>query len=187
MQEASGEKPPMQIDWPPAHSEALRQYRARGMSYAEAAETINATFGTGYSRSAAIGRGKRLGLGDPGRRDKSPKLLRVIKPRLRSGHERRTSQPRRPMPILESVKTVNMPMKLRCVEIEPRYLSFIELECGDCRYPYGGDQEGDAITFCGHPRRDGSSYCTPHFHLTRGPSAASERAAGTVSLRLVAA
>ena len=45
----------MQIDWPPAHSEALRQYRARGMSYAEAAETINATFGTDYSRSAAIG------------------------------------------------------------------------------------------------------------------------------------
>jgi GcrA cell cycle regulator len=177
----------MQIDWPPAHSEALRQYRARGMSYAEAAETINATFGTGYSRSAAIGRGKRLGLGGPQRQDKSPKPPRAIKPRLRNGHERRISRPRRPMPILESVKTVNEPVKLRCVEIDPRHLTLIELERGDCRYPYGGDHEGDAITFCGHPRRDGSSYCTPHFHLTRGPHAASERAGGTVSLRLVAA
>jgi len=66
-------------------------------------------------------------------------------------------------------------------------LSLIDLEPGDCRYPYGGDEDGEAITFCGHPRRQGSSYCTPHFHLTRGPGTASERAANTVSLRLVAA
>ena len=43
------------------------------------------------------------------------------------------------------------------------------LERGDCRYPYGGDEEGEAITFCGHPCRPGSSYCTPHFHLSRNP------------------
>ena len=61
------------------------------------------------------------------------------------------------------------PDKLRCVEIEPRHLSLIDLERGDCRYPYGGDEEGEAITFCGHPRRPGSSYCTPHFHLSRNP------------------
>ena len=63
----------------------------------------------------------------------------------------------------------------------------MELERGDCRYPYGGDEEGEAITFCGHPRRKGSSYCTPHFHLTRGPGTAAERAAVTVMLRLVEA
>jgi GcrA cell cycle regulator len=76
-------------------------------------------------------------------------------------------------------------VELRCVEIDPRHLSLTELERDDCRYPYGGDEEGEAITFCGHPRRHGSSYCTAHFHLTRGPGAASERAAATVSLRLV--
>ena len=48
-------------------------------------------------------------------------------------------------------------------------LSLIELEHGDCRYPYGGDEEGEAITFCGHPRRPGSSYCGPHFQLSRNP------------------
>jgi GcrA cell cycle regulator len=63
----------------------------------------------------------------------------------------------------------------------------MELERGDCRYPYGGDAEGEAITFCGHPKRRGSSYCVAHFHLTRGPGAQLERAAGTVSLRLVEA
>jgi GcrA cell cycle regulator len=85
------------------------------------------------------------------------------------------------MPVFERMETV----KPRCVEINPRHLSLGELERGDCRYPYGGDEEGEAITFCGHPRRAGSSYCAPHFHLTRGPGTASERAAGTVSLRPV--
>ena len=78
------------------------------------------------------------------------------------------------------------PLKLRCVGIRPRLISLLELERGDCRYPYGGEKEGEEITFCGHPRRAGSSYCTPHFHLTRGFAAASERATGPVVLRLVA-
>ena len=55
------------------------------------------------------------------------------------------------------------PVELRCVDVSPRHLSLVELEAGDCRYPYGGDEEGEAITFCGHPRREGSSYCAPAF------------------------
>ena len=89
----------------------------------------------------------------------------------------------RPMPVFERVE---LPA-LRCVEIVPRHLSLVDLEPGDCRYPYGGDEEGEAITFCGHPRREGSSYCAPHFHLTRNPDLRSERAAGSVWLRLVEA
>ena len=75
-------------------------------------------------------------------------------------------------------------LKLRCVGIVPRHLSLLELEPGDCRYPYGGEAEGEAITFCGHPRREGSSYCVSHFHLTSSPGTASERIAGKVPLRL---
>jgi GcrA cell cycle regulator len=75
--------------------------------------------------------------------------------------------------------------KLRCVDLEPRHLSLLELEACDCRY--GGDGEGEAITFCGHPRREDSSYCTAHFHLTRGPGAAPERAVSAASLRIVEA
>ena len=79
------------------------------------------------------------------------------------------------------------PPKLRCVETDPRHLSLLELEPGDCRYPYGGDEEGEAITFCGQPCSESSSYCAPHFHLTRGPGRPLKRPAGTVSLRLVEA
>jgi GcrA cell cycle regulator len=169
-------------NWTPEHSQALREHLASGMSYSEIADAINATFNTAYSRNAAIGRAKRMGLGGLDRpadlprlppKDEAPNLKRVRK---------LYAQFKRP-PVFEAV-----PMKkLRCVEIDPRHLSLMELEAGDCRYPYGGDEEGEAITFCGHPRREGASYCSPHFHLTRGPGALPERAARGASLRIVEA
>ena len=176
--------------WTPQHSEALREYLARGMCYSEIADAINAKFRTAYSRNAAIGRARRMGLAGPQRpqdlRQPSPARWstppRATAPRLHKLRERHQAEFLRVMPVFEPE-----PVKLRCVEIDPRHLSLVDLEPGDCRYPYGGDEEGEAITFCGHPRREGSSYCAPHFHLTRGPGTVSERAASTVSLRLVEA
>jgi GcrA cell cycle regulator len=52
---------------------------------------------------------------------------------------------------------------LRCAEVVPRHLSLADLAPDDCRFPYGED----AITFCGHRQTKGSSYCLPHFHLSR--------------------
>ncbi len=57
--------------WATEHSEALREYLARGMSYSQIVDAINAKFGTCYSRNATIGRGKRMGLGVPGRPDRA--------------------------------------------------------------------------------------------------------------------
>jgi GcrA cell cycle regulator len=175
-------------DWAPEHCDALREYLARGMSYSEIADAINAKFRTAYSRNAAIGRARRMGLAAPDRPKDSlkhwPKRPPKEKaPRLHNPRERHQPEFTRPIPAFERAEMT----KLRCVEIVPRRLSLVDLEPGDCRYPYGGDEDGEAITFCGHPRRQGSSYCVPHFHLTRGPGTASERAAGTVSLRLVEA
>jgi GcrA cell cycle regulator len=73
------------------------------------------------------------------------------------------------------------------VGISPRLISLVDLEPGDCRYPYGGDTDGDPIVFCGHPRKAESCYCTPHFHLTRNPEGLIERPLGPVVLRLVEA
>jgi hypothetical protein len=56
-----------------------------------------------------------------------------------------------------------------------------------CRYPYGGDRDGEAITFCGHPRLAGSRYCAPHCRLTRDDGTAADRAVAAVVLRLVEA
>lgn len=52
---------------------------------------------------------------------------------------------------------------LHCVEIVPHGLSLMDLEPNDCRFPYGDGP----FTFCGHPKQAGSSYCAPHYHLTR--------------------
>lgn len=56
--------------------------------------------------------------------------------------------------------------QFRCVETNPRHLTLLDLEPGDCRHPYGDGP----MTFCGHPKRPGSSYCTPHFHENREES-----------------
>jgi len=170
-------------NWAPEHSDALREFIAKGMSFSEAAQAINSRFNTSYTRSAALGRARRLRLEADDRQTPSmptkPVDLRdIAEP---SPGALGTAALLWPTPVFKEIK----PVKLRCVAIEPRHLSLIELERGDCRYPYGGDEEGEAITFCGHPRRQDSSYCTPHFHLSRDPIVPAERAVSTVSLRVV--
>jgi len=170
--------------WPPSHCEALKQYVAKGMSYTDATNALNARFGTTYSRSAALGRARRMGLGGPDPSRAPPVLTEALLQRLR---ERRTADDFRPLeffrhpPVFERVERV----QLRCVEVDPRRLTLVELERGDCRFPYGGDSDGEAITFCGRPRRKGSGYCTPHFHLSRDPAAPAERTVSAAPLRLV--
>ena len=172
-------------DWAAEHTDLLRKCLAKGMSFLKIADAINAKFNTAYSRSAAIGRARRLGLVSPKRPDDllshCPKQPHKAKTRLRKPREPYVSV--RPSPVAERAGRV----KLRSVEIVPRHLSLFDLEAGDCRYPFGGDDDGEAITFCGHPRRLSSSYCVAHFHLTREPRTTSVTAPARASLRLVAA
>jgi hypothetical protein len=61
--------------------------------------------------------------------------------------------------------------EIRCAEIEPLHLTLIELEKGNCRFPYGDSPE--PITFCGHLKctpivngvAEESSYCAAHHVL----------------------
>jgi GcrA cell cycle regulator len=171
-------------NWTPEHSSALQEYLAKGMSYSEVAQAINAKFNTAYTRHAAIGRARRLGLLAAARPGASSRLARKALPSsTRKMRERYASLSGWIAPVFQREETI----KLRCVETDPRHLTLLELEPGDCRYPYGGDEEGEAITFCGRPCREDSSYCAPHFHLTRGPGTPLKRAARTVALRLVEA
>jgi GcrA cell cycle regulator len=183
MQES--EKHRMQsINWAPEHCEALREHLAKGMSYSEIAEAINAKFNTAYTRNAALSRARRMGLAGPDRPGNWPRQpTKAEQSKSHKMRERCASMSGWIMPVFEREETV----KLRCVETDPRHLTLLELEPGDCRYPYGGDEEGEAITFCGQPCREGSSYCAPHFHLSRGPSRPLKRVAGAVALRLVQA
>jgi len=172
------------FSWTDQHSQALREYLARGMSFSQIAKAINARFNTVYSRNATIGRARRLGLSGPERPERPARPKLPTKPSR--ARIKKVSEGVRAVFPPKLVEPAEMP-KLRCVGIVPRHLSLVDLDPGDCRYPYGGDKDGEAITFCGHPRREGSSYCVAHFHLTSGPGTASERSAGRVLLRLVEA
>ena len=170
-------------NWAPEHSDALREFLGKGLSFSEAARAINSIFNTSYSRSAALGRARRLRLEADERRTpsmptKPVDLHDIAEPRPSASTAAALLWP---APAFKEMKT----LKLRCVGVEPRQLSLVELEKGDCRYPYGGDEEGEAITFCGHPRRSDSSYCAPHFHLSRNRVVPPERAESMVSPRVV--
>lgn len=148
------------VVWTDEQSEALKAFIADGMTYRECAQAINERFNVSFTRNAVIGRGKRLGLcttkpapQNPPRRKRDPTLPR---------YARRAPHVLPPRAVIE----------MRCAEIEPRHLSLLDLERGDCRYPYGDQQ----ITFCGHPILCGS-YCSAHYQLSIGPGTVAERKA----------
>jgi GcrA cell cycle regulator len=179
----------MQSNWEEAHSKALREYVEKGMAFSEISRALNERFGTAYSRNAAIGRARRMGLSSQKRADgvMRPNATRQPDPRrLRKMRSRRLAGPvPKSVPKLSTFERAAA-LRLRCVAIEPRHLALVDLEANDCRYPYGGDADGETITFCGHPRREGSSYCPSHFHLTSAPELR-ERIPVKAALRLVEA
>lgn len=154
-------------NWAPEHSDALRELVCKGISYAEAARVINQRFNTDYSRSAALGRARRLGLGPEDR--PQPTMPAGPTDPVAIGAPR-AAGPRSaglpwPVPPFKATKKI----RLRRADIEPRHVSLTDLESEDCRYPYGGDEEGEAITFCGHRKRLDSSYCALHHRLSCDP------------------
>ena len=193
----------MQSDWEEAHSRSLREFVEKGMSFAQAAKALNQRFGTAYSRNAAIGRARRMGLsgttkaaGDarpckPRPTRRQPDLQRLIKVRAKKLTAKHPATKHAAGPLLKvaakrSTFERAAALQLRCVAITPRHLALVDLDDGDCRYPDGGEADGEPITFCGHPRREGSSYCTLHFHLTITPELR-EQPPAKARLRLVAA
>jgi GcrA cell cycle regulator len=170
--------------WPSEHSDALRDYFLRGLSYAEIGQRINARFGTAYTRNAVIGRAKRLGLITPSWMA-SPSIVPMQPGEACRSLPRRSAPPSCLHLPPKSAMQPAAPVKLRCVGVSPRLIPLDALERNDCRYAYGGDKEGEDIVFCGHPRRPGSSYCAPHAWLTRRSGAAARRVTVPFVPRLV--
>ena len=71
-QNENKDKKVVQTNWAPEQSKLLRELVARGLSYAEIANAINAKFRTCYSRNAAIGRAKRMGITESDRAKPQP-------------------------------------------------------------------------------------------------------------------
>jgi GcrA cell cycle regulator len=176
----------MQSTWEAAHSAALRELVEKGLPFSEVARSLNERFGTAYTRNATIGRARRMGLSTPQRFNPASAFPAMKKPSAKRIREKSGRALVKPVARPNTLERGSA-LKLRCVAITPRHVALLDLEPGDCRYPYGGDADGEPITFCGHLRREGSSYCPSHFHLTRLPEPVQERAPARTPLRLVEA
>jgi GcrA cell cycle regulator len=147
-----------------AKSDELRKLYDQGLSCRKIAVIMNC----GLSRNAIIGKVHRLGLERRGRSPGPRKSAKVksdpLVKRTRLVRSNSNSTALR----LIHVNEPTTPGALRCVEVESRRLTLLELEPRDCRYP---DGDGSDITFCGQAKMDGgSSYCIGHFALTKGKS-----------------
>jgi GcrA cell cycle regulator len=149
--------------WSEDHSNKLASFVISGeKSFAQIAAAINAEFGTTYSRNAAIGRAGRMGLSNPFQ-VKTVKKEPTLAKRTRIVRSNSNSTALR----LIQVNEPTTPGALRCVAVESRHLTLLDLEPSDCRYPDPG--EGPDHTFCAQPKLPGgSSYCPSHFVLTKG-------------------
>jgi GcrA cell cycle regulator len=166
---------PVAGQWPEEHTRELTRLCGEKYSYRAIAGVMNAKFGTNYTKNAVLGKAARIGIvkeaapSVPG--NHKPKVERKAPYKIRAPRVRietvRIVPANGNSTAMRIINTVSFELaQLRCVEIEPRHLSIIDLEPNDCRYPYGDE----TVTFCGHPKREGSSYCTPHFALCREES-----------------
>lgn len=135
--------------WTPERNAELQEYVSSGL----AASMIGEKFG--ISRSAVIGKCHRMKL-----------QLQGIRPEKRAdGIVRRTAQKREARVTLrrDTPAEVFIPTE---VETPPLHKSLIELDYGDCRYPYGANPP---FTYCGHIATFGSSYCAAHNRVVYRP------------------
>lgn len=155
------------IEWTEELTERLKTFYATGISSSQIAAEMNC----GISRNAVIGKVSRMGLvrdNGYGSRGRAPR------------HQPYKPRPKRSTPFLvPRAFNAEEAAELRCVEVEPRHVSLIDLEPTDCRWPYGDGP----YTHCGNPQHNGSSYCGPHFYLSVGRGMASERTATRVTPR----
>lgn len=143
-------------DWTEDHDAALKQYLDDGMSFGEMAPALTARFGIGRSRNACIGRAGRKGWSSKGINGNGM-IARKARGKPVAKARQVSTKPAAKLPAPTRVEL----RELRCIEVAPLHVDFIELRDGQCKYPFG-----DAVpyTFCGHPAV--GCYCAPHAALS---------------------
>jgi hypothetical protein len=161
--------------WTDEQEQQLKSLYEAGLSCAR----ISTTMDCGFSRNAVIAKVHRLDLklrgngGNYSGNGRGPKLRTAeakTKPRVRLVRVNTNSNARRVVLAHEPIEL----KALRCAEIVPLNLPLLENE--GCWWPYGDGP----MTFCGHLKMDGISYCGPHNALSKGAGTYSERTATLV-------
>jgi GcrA cell cycle regulator len=150
-------------DWTIKSEGRLRELNGqRELSNLTIAATLNAEFGTKFTRNAVIGKRKRMGLSNP---DRSNRPIRNA-PKVR----KQSSQSRRWIPKIEPPTMPEEVVSPNVVTTEFN-CSVLELENESCRWPVGMPNDLD-FRFCGHPSADLTErrpYCKVHARLAYRP------------------
>lgn len=152
--------------WTSERIELIKDLNAKGWS----AGAISNKLDCGLTRCAVLGKLNRMGLATP------RAAITVQVDRVKISRPKKSKEPVEHKPVVrvramngnsnmlrfvQSVET-NLPT-LRVVELETLNIPFADLESHHCRYPFGDDPR--EMTFCGHPKMEGYSYCFHHKHL----------------------
>jgi GcrA cell cycle regulator len=137
----------------PADEALSRLVKADLLSYSLIAKEINREFGTKFTRCAAIGRAGRLGLRDP-------RVRRVPVHGLQPAVYGKPPAPSAPRVRKRKVHVMlALPKEYVLPNVAPRHVGLIELELGECRWPYGHGP----FTFCACPVfSEAHPYCEAH-------------------------
>ncbi|ACL60625.1 GcrA family cell cycle regulator [Methylobacterium nodulans] len=147
-------------EWPSAAIDMLRELWSAGKSGSAIAEAINAAHGLSLSRSAVMGKIRRLGLvGQQGVQPEADTPAEPAAPEPAAA----PAEPPQPYVFRPEGKPAERPAD--------GYLLH-QLGPGDCRYPITGSVAPSQHRFCGEPVKDGSCYCLAHFRIAYSPPGA---------------
>jgi GcrA cell cycle regulator len=130
---------PLTWEMPGLNDRLIKLHAATGNAFStfeQIACQLSDEFDMRISKSACVGRARRLGL--------PPRLLfvrRIVK--------HKAPQPAKAAPI--------KPTKTE--PAQPRNLTLMQLQHGDCRWPFGDEAP---FLFCGNPVQTGTSWCPMH-------------------------
>lgn len=155
------------ITWSDDRIAELTKLHAEGFSSSQIAFKLGGT-----TRNACIGKIHRLGLAPP------EKKIQSSAPRAPRTTKHKPTEPKIKFRIVDGGGGTFRMIKskysadiiaLRCVEVVPKNKGLLELERFDCRYPTRGGDDGEPITFCGHPTFNDTSWCIQHHALCMTP------------------
>lgn len=140
--------------------ETLRAGWSDGDSCSQIAVTIWDVHRISVSRNAVIGKIHRLGLSRPTFATKAKRQ----KPERSANYG----------PVVQKINANRAAPAVKAepfvcqeaVEIVPLHLSLIDLETGQCKWPFGNGP----FTFCGNQTHAGASYCPGHHKISRSPT-----------------
>jgi hypothetical protein len=131
------------MKWSDAHIELLRRLHATKETFSQIAWSINRTFGTSFTRNAAIGQAGRLHLEARAPAGNQSARAKRIKPRVRKSY----------VPRPQTFEPSQIPTAFT--------VTLMDLEPWMCRYV-----EGDGpFYYCGQPAAENTSYCALHHEV----------------------